>query len=90
MATPMPVPPASVTNVLPRVPMVCAWEHGIERITELKEHWESLWIANKAVAKAYGLSQEDFRHVLGSFPVLARKHAEFFNFLTANLESESW
>lgn len=87
---PMPVPPASVTNALPRVSMVCAWEFGIERITELKEQWESLWIANKAVAKAYGLSQDDFRHVLASFPVFARKHAEFFTFLTSRLAGEDW
>jgi hypothetical protein len=87
---PMPVPPASVTNALPRVPTVCAWEHGVERITELKEHWETLWVANKAVAKAYGLSKEDFRHILASFPVFARKHAELFAFLTARLDSETW
>ena len=87
---PMPVPPASVTNALPRVPTVCAWERGIERITELKEHWESLWVTNKAVAKAYGLSQDDFRHILASFPVFAKKHAEFFAFLTANLNTEPW
>jgi bifunctional DNA-binding transcriptional regulator/antitoxin component of YhaV-PrlF toxin-antitoxin module len=30
------------------------------------------------VAKAYGLSQDDFRHILASFPVFARKHPEFF------------
>jgi hypothetical protein len=87
---PMPVPLASVTNALPGVQTVCAWKHGIERITELKEHWESLWIANKAVAKAYGLSQDDFRHVLASFPVFARKNAEFFKFLTDRLNSERW
>nr|WP_281722795.1 hypothetical protein [Nitrosomonas nitrosa] len=87
---PMPVPPASVTNALPQVQTVCAWKNSIERITELKEHWESLWIANKAVAKAYGLSQEDFSHVLASFPVFARKHAEFFKFLMTRLESEAW
>jgi len=87
---PMPVPPASVTNSLPRVPTVCAWEHGIERITELKEHWESLWTANKAVAKAYGLSREDFAHILASFPVFARKHPEFLPFLTSKLDSEIW
>ena len=87
---PMPVPPASVTNALPRVPTVCAWERGVERITELKEHWEALWVANKAVTKAYGLSQDDFRHVLASFPVFAKKHAEFFGFLTAKLDTEPW
>jgi|GEM_PF-5859313 transcriptional regulator with XRE-family HTH domain len=86
----MPVPPTSVTNSMPRVPTVCAWEHGIKQIAELKEHWESLWVANKAVAKAYGLSQDDFRHILASFPVFAKKHEEFFGFLTAKLGSEPW
>jgi hypothetical protein len=82
---PMPVPQASVTNSLPRVATVCAWEHGIERITELKEHWESLWDANKAVAKAYGLNASDFEHILNSFPVFARKQPEFYEFLRDRL-----
>ena len=86
----MPVPPASVTNLLPRVPTVCGWEYGINHITELKEHWEALWVANKAVAQAYGLSQDDFRHVLAAFPMFAKRHEEFFSFLTTRLDSEAW
>ena len=62
----------------------------MERITELKDHWECLWVANKAVAKAYGLSQDDFRHILASFPVFSKKQAEFFAFLTAKVDSEAW
>lgn len=87
---PMPVPPASVTNSLPCVPTICAWEHDVERGTELKKYWGALWAANRAVAKAYNLSQDDFRHVLASFPVFAKKHPEFFSFLTAKLDSEPW
>jgi hypothetical protein len=82
---PMPVPPASVTNALPRVPTVCAWEHGIQHITELKEHWETLWVANKAVVKAYGLTALDFEHILDSFPVFARKCPAFHRFLRERL-----
>jgi hypothetical protein len=84
---PMPVPPALVTNSLPRVATICAWDHGIERITELPEHWDSLWAANKAVAKAYGLNASDFEHILNSFPVFARKQSEFYEFLRDRLST---
>ena len=86
----VPVPPASLTNSLPRIPTVCGWEHGIKNITELKEQWVPLWIANKAVAQAYGLSQDDFRHVLAAFPVFAKMHKEFFDFLKTRLDTEPW
>jgi hypothetical protein len=68
-----------------RIGTICAWEQGIERITELKELWESLWDANKAVAKAYGLNASDFEHILNSFPVFARKQSEFFEFVRGRL-----
>ena len=45
---------------------------------------------NKAMAKAYGLSRDNFAHILGSFPVFARKHPEFFDFLAGRLDFESW
>jgi hypothetical protein len=82
---PVPVPPADVVGRLPRIATHVAWEAGIEHITEKRELWPLLWDANRAVAKAYGLTADDFEHVLASFPVFARKRAEFFLYIQERL-----
>jgi hypothetical protein len=82
---PMPVPPADVVNRLPRIPTHLAWEHGLSHITDKHDLWPLLWDANRAVAEAYGLTAEDFAHILQSFPVFARKRPEFFAYLQARL-----
>jgi hypothetical protein len=82
---PMPVPPAAVVNRLPRIPTHLAWEHGLSHIMEKRDLWPLLWDANRAVAEAYGLTADDFGHILASFPVFARKRPESFAYLQARL-----
>jgi hypothetical protein len=82
---PMPVPPADVVNRLPRISTQLAWEKGIGHITDNRDLWPLLWEANRAVAGAYGLTPDDFEHILGSFPVFARKRKEFFAYLMERL-----
>jgi hypothetical protein len=41
----------------------------------------SLWETERSVAEAYGLSADDFAHILTTFPVLARKRPAFYAFL---------
>lgn len=44
-------------------------------------HFEELWRNEKAVAQAYGLTADEFGHILTSFPVMARKRADFCQYL---------
>ena len=83
---PMPVPSADVVNRLPRVPTRLAWESGLEHITDDRAAWPLLWESNRAVAEAYGLSPDDFEHILGSFPVMARKRPAFVAYFRERLE----
>ncbi len=83
---PMPVPPTDVVNRQPRIPTQLAWAARIEHITENRDLWPLLWDANSAVAEAYGLDAADFDHILGAFPVFARKHPDFFAYLKESLE----
>lgn len=82
---PMPVPNASVTNALTTIPTHNAWEFGANHISEITDLWPDLWRANRKVAEAYGLSADDFEHILDSFPVFARKRPEFFAYLKTRL-----
>lgn len=82
---PMPVPPAHVTNALPRVPTLTAWDANIEHITDRQDLWPGMWSANRAVAEAYGLSPDDFDHILSSFPGMAKKRKPFVAYLRARL-----
>lgn len=78
---PMPVPVAAATNALPKVQTLCAWEQGVEHITKLESLWNNLWLANRAVAEAYGLDADDFAHILTTFPGSARKRPSFYAFI---------
>jgi len=83
---PMPVPPADVVNRLPRIPTRLAWECGLKHITDDRDTWPLLWDANRAVAEAYGLTPDDFEHILSTFPVLARKRPAFVAYLRERLQ----
>jgi hypothetical protein len=52
-------------------------------------YFEAVWKANRAVAQAYGLTPEDLAHILGTFPVFARKRPEFMAFLRNRLSEWS-
>ncbi|MFQ5665807.1 MAG: hypothetical protein ACE5I7_05175 [Candidatus Binatia bacterium] len=82
---PTPVPPAEIVNRLPCVPTQLAWENDIEHITDYRDLWPQLWDANRAVAEAYGLTPDDFDHILNSFPVFGRKRPEFVAYLQQRL-----
>lgn len=82
---PMPVPTFDLTNELPRVATLVAWKDGIDHVTQKLELWPPLWSANRAVAEAYGLTANDFEHILSTFPVFARKRQEFFAYLKDRL-----
>jgi hypothetical protein len=84
---PMPVPASDVVNRLPTVPTHLAWASGIDHITDAKELWPLLWDTNRAVVEGYGLTPDDFEHILNAFPVFARKRPAFFAYLQANLLS---
>lgn len=83
---PMPVPPTEVVNRLPQIPTHLAWETGLKHITDDRSLWPVLWDANRAVAEAYGLSPDDFEHILASFPGMARKRPQFSAFLRERLQ----
>ncbi len=83
---PVAIPPASVVNRLPSIPTRLAWESGITHVTEDRGSWPALWEANRAVAEAYDLTPDDFEHILGSFPVMARKRPEYVAYLRRRLE----
>lgn len=85
---PLAVPPADVADRLPRIPTRLAWEAGLGHVTEDRGTWPLLWQANRAVAEAYGLAAEDFLHVLGTFPGVAKKRREFFAWLLE--QTEAW
>jgi hypothetical protein len=82
---PSPVPSASAVNRLPVLQTRLAWQTGIEHITDDEEIWPVVWEANRAVAEAYGLSPDDFEHILDSFPGMARKRPAFVAYLRARL-----
>ncbi|MBI3916315.1 MAG: type I restriction endonuclease subunit M [Betaproteobacteria bacterium] len=82
---PMPVPPAELVNRLPRIPCRPGWGLGIGDLADDRAHWPSLWEANLAVSRAYGLTTDDFKHILGTFPVFTRKHPEFMEFFRQEL-----
>jgi hypothetical protein len=48
--------------------------------------WSQLWHSERAVAEAYGLSPDEFKHILSTFPVLARKRPAFYAYLKQRIE----
>jgi len=50
-------------------------------IYDFVDRWSDLWIANRSVAEAYGLTPDDFEYILSTFPVFARKRPEFYAYL---------
>jgi len=61
---PMPVPPGSVVDRLPRIPTRLAWECGLKHITDDRDAWPLLWDANRGVAEAYSLTPDDFGYAV--------------------------
>ncbi len=82
---PMPVPRPDVTNSLRGIPPRLAWESGIQHITDDRNLWPDLWVANRAVAATYGLGPADFEHILSTFPGFARKRPAFLAYFHERL-----
>jgi hypothetical protein len=71
---------------IPTVETRFSTEFGsVTSIYDCPDCFPELWAANRAVAKAYGLNAVDFEHVVGSFPVFARKRPAFHQFLRERL-----
>jgi len=58
---------------------------GVTHIGDFEDAWELVWTVNRAVAEAYGLTPDDFEHILSTFPVFARKRPEFHGYLQERL-----
>jgi hypothetical protein len=48
--------------------------------------WPSIWLANRAIAEAYGLGPDDFAYILSTFPVFARKRPAFYAYLQERVQ----
>jgi hypothetical protein len=83
---PMPVPSAELARTLPSLPTRAAWGGRVAHISEDLDLWPRLWEINRSVAEAYGLNANDFEHILGAFPAMARKRKAFFAYLKERLE----
>lgn len=59
---------------------------GAQHVTEIRDSFDSLWLANRTVAEAYGLGPDDFEYILSTFPVFARKRPEFYAYLQERVE----
>jgi len=83
---PVAVPPAAVTNGLPRIPTRFAPVVGLTHVSDDQNAWPALWAAERAVAEAYGLGPDDFAHILETFPVWLRKRHEIAGYYRTRLE----
>jgi hypothetical protein len=74
------LPPGEAYN-LPALPTQSVIHDGISHISDLEDLWPSIWLVNRAVAEAYGLTPDDFEYILSTFPVFARKRPAFYAYL---------
>jgi hypothetical protein len=59
---------------------------AISHTAELENLWPSIWLVNRAVAEAYGLTPDDFEYILSTFPVFARKRPAFYAYLQERVQ----
>ncbi len=71
---------------LPTLPTRSVAGEPVDHITELHDVWPSIWLANRAVAEAYGLGPDDFEYILSTFPVFARKRPTFYAYLQERVQ----
>jgi hypothetical protein len=72
-----PVPTAAIRLDLVNLTTQSRAQH----VAESRESWFPIWLANRAVAEAYGLTPDDFEYILSTFPVFARKRPAFYAYL---------
>jgi hypothetical protein len=73
------VPPVADCHSISVVDTVSAG--GAQPAERDERDFDALWRANRAVAQAYGLTADDFEHILSTFPVFARKRQAFYAYL---------
>lgn len=57
-----------------------------QRSSQTDGHFlQDVWEINRAVGEAYGLEPADFKNILNSFPVFARKRPAFFAYVQQRL-----
>ncbi|MDH7513504.1 MAG: hypothetical protein QHH14_11220, partial [Clostridiales bacterium] len=54
---------------------------NLENIYNDIANFEHIWLLNRSISEAYGLSPDDLEYILSTFPVFARKRPEFFAYL---------
>jgi|GEM_PF-390070 len=79
------LPPGEAYN-LPALPTQSVIHDGISHISDLEDPWPSIWLVNRAVAEAYGLTPDDFEYILSTFPVFARKRPAFYAYLQERVQ----
>ncbi len=67
------------------VPTISVQEMRKQHLGQIPDMWNFVWLANRAVAEAYGLGPDDFEYILSTFPVFARKRPEFYAYLQARV-----
>lgn len=70
---PVAVPASQATIGLPRLATRFAPSAGIGHLEDDETSWPTLWKIERAVAEAYGISPQDFAHILETFPVWRRR-----------------
>ncbi|MDR7548778.1 MAG: N-6 DNA methylase [Armatimonadota bacterium] len=79
----LPVPaPDSLRVVAP----IRSQEAGDDSLYDREDLWPLIWEANRVVAQLYGLTPDDFEHVMGTFDVFAQKHPRAFAYLLGRLQ----
>ena len=64
-----------------RIPVLETVRGGEGSLYDNPRYFPDLWSLNRAVAEAYGLSAEEFEHILESFPGVAKKRQSFYSYL---------
>jgi hypothetical protein len=68
-------------GIIPTVECISGNAGRLRHIAELAPKYPEIWLANKAIVQAYGLTPDDFEYILSTFPVFARKRPEFFAYI---------
>jgi PAS domain-containing protein len=78
--------PPNMTRSLPTLPTESVAATEASHIGDLPESWDRIWLVNRAVAEAYGLTPDDFEYILSTFPVFARKRPAFYAYLQERVQ----
>ncbi len=78
--------PPQIATKLPVFHTLSAVPVGTDHISQVAQAWAPIWLANRAVAEAYGLTPDDFAYILSTFPVFARKRPEFYGYLRERVQ----